>query len=261
MKMEVDPVPFRVVQRFWCHRHSLQHRYFIFQGNAQLSKVIPLQLGKICLRYLADQGGRVGARAQRRYRAHRRARTKLVERARAGDIVDPVGVDAALHTEFSDENLGACASKRSERSRCTPISSRCCTRAVRVRRCGGKRVHGSWPGSRRDQPWRRLIRPAAGLATSLGTDFSAVTVRNVETTSAAAELLQRCAALTSRLGRQMLGLNCPAVAPVLARYARDNLVTEIPVTRGSRGGERAGVTIRELTGALSDVGLHVLAAE
>jgi hypothetical protein len=59
----------------------------------------------------------------------------------------------------------------------------------------------------------------------------------------------------------MLGLNCPAVAPVLARYARDNLVTEIPVTRGSRGGERAGVTIRELTGALSDVGLHVLAAE
>jgi len=62
----------------------------------------------------------------------------------------------------------------------------------------------------------------------------------------------------------MLGLNCPAVAPVLARYgpdSREKLVTEIPVTRGSRGGERAGVTIRELTGALSDVGLHVLAAE
>jgi len=107
----------------------------------------------------------------------------------------------------------------------------------------------------------RLIRRAAGLAASLDTDFRAVTIRTEAVTGDDAALLQRNAALTTQLGGQVVVLDGPAAAPALARYARDNLVTELLVARGARGATRPGTTVRELTRTLSEVDIHILSAE
>ena len=185
----------------------------------------------------------------------------LIERVDAGDIVAPAYVDAALRGEFSDENL---AHLREQAFRM--VAWHADHQQVQRLRDRGEaaqwEVHPRVMACVAPRPgMERLIRRAAGLAASLDTDFRAVTVRAIEGTSAGAALLSRYAALTEQLGGQVVSLGSPTVAPALTRYARENLVTELLITRGSRGSKRGGTTIRELTRTLSEVDIHILSTE
>jgi NitT/TauT family transport system ATP-binding protein len=183
----------------------------------------------------------------------------LAERVRAGDVVAPEEVDAALRTEFSDETL---ARLREQAFRMVAWHADQ-QQILRLRRQGET---AQWEARPRvmacvsDRPgMERLIRRAAGLAASLDSDFRSVTVRTAESASAGSS--GGYATLTAQLGGQVVELEGPAIAPALARYARENLVTELLITRESRGGKRAGTTVRELIRTLSEVDIHILSAE
>ncbi|HLM96811.1 MAG TPA: AAA-associated domain-containing protein, partial [Acidimicrobiales bacterium] len=172
--------------------------------------------------------------------------SELRERVRAyrGDTLSS---EADLADEYSEENL---ARLREQAFRV--VAWHADEQQVRVLRRQGAGAH--WEARPRvmvcvaPRPgMERLIRRAAGLAASLDTDFRAVTVRTDEDSDDGVMLLGRYAELTRQLGGQVVSLDGPAVAPALARYARDNLVTEILAMRGSQGGARAGATLRELT--------------
>ncbi len=182
----------------------------------------------------------------------------LVERVRAGEIVPRDQVDAALRTEFRDETL---ARLREQAFRMVAWHADH-QQILHLRRQGET---AQWEARPRvmacvaERPgMERLIRRAAGLAASLDTDFRSVTVRTGD--SASTEVAGRYAALTTQLGGQVVTLADPAIAPALARYARENLVTELLITRESRGGKRAGATVRELIRTHSEVDIHILSA-
>ncbi len=185
----------------------------------------------------------------------------LMERLHAGGILEPAEVDAALRSEFTDEHL---AHLREQAFRM--VAWHADQQQVRHLRRQGEAAQ--WEARPRvmacvsPRPrMERLIRRAAGLAASLDTDFRSVTVQTGDGTGGDAELLQRYAELTSQLGGQVVRLEDPSVATALARYARENLVTELLITRGSRDAKRAGTTIRELTRTLSEVDIHILSIE
>jgi len=185
----------------------------------------------------------------------------LMERLRGGVIVEPGGIEAAMHSEFSEDHLA----RLREQAFRTVAWHADQQQVLHLRRQGEA---AQWEARPRvmacvsPRPgMERLIRRAAGLAASLDTDFRAVTVRTGDGAGASADLLQRYAGLTTQLGGQVVALEGTAVAPALAQYARDNLVTEMLITRGSRGAKRPGTTIRELTRTLSEVDIHILSAE
>jgi two-component system sensor histidine kinase KdpD len=171
--------------------------------------------------------------------------------------VPPDEIDEALRTEFSDETL---ARLREQAFRMVAWHAD----QQQIVHLRNKGETAQWEARPRvmacvaDHPgMERLIRRAAGLAASLDTDRS-VTVRTGE--AAGTEFGERYAVLTAQLGGQVVRLDGAAIAPSLARYARENLVTELLITRESRGRKRAGATVRELIRALSEVDIHILSA-
>jgi NitT/TauT family transport system ATP-binding protein len=185
----------------------------------------------------------------------------LRERVRAGQIVEATEVESSLRDEFSEENL---ARRREAAFRLVAWHADN-QQVQQLRRQGAE---AQWEARPRvmacvaPRPgMERLIRRAAGLAASLDTDFRAVTVLSGASDAAGAEVLERYSALTVGLGGQVVVLHAAAVAPALAQYARDNLVTEVLAVRGPQGGRHAGATRRELIHTLSDVDIHLLSLE
>ncbi len=185
----------------------------------------------------------------------------LRERLRAGVIVEPQRIEPAMQSEFSEERL---SHLREQAFRMVAWHADQ-QQVLHLRRQGEA---AQWEARPRvmacvsSRPgMERLIRRAAGLAASLDTDFRAVTVRTGGEPTGNADLQERYAALASQLGGQVVALDGAAVAPALAQYARENLVTELLITRGSRGARRPSTTIRELTRMLSEVDIHILSAE
>jgi two-component system sensor histidine kinase KdpD len=185
---------------------------------------------------------------------------ELIDRVLAGPV-DSTTSEAALRVEYSEKNL---ARLREQAFRL--VAWHADEQQVRLLRRQGAAAH--WEARPRvmvcvaPRPgMERLIRRGAGLAASLDTDFRAVTVHTHEDSADEEAMLGRYSELTRQLGGQVVSLDGPDVAPALARYARENLVTELLATRGSRGGKRAGATLRELTRTVSDVDIHILSAE
>lgn len=182
----------------------------------------------------------------------------LIERVKRGQVVPRESVDAALEGEFSEARL---ARLREHAFRIAAWKAD--QQEVALLRADGDGPQ--WDERPRvmacvaPRPgMERLIRKAAALAASLDTDFRAVTV--ITSASQPEALLRHYGALVRQLGGEMVTLTGRSAAQVLAGYARDNLVTEILVTRGQHD-TRAGRTLKELIRSVSEVVIHVLAAE
>jgi two-component system, OmpR family, sensor histidine kinase KdpD len=106
-----------------------------------------------------------------------------------------------------------------------------------------------------------LIRGAARLAERIDAEFKAATVRTRPRSDDEKQLLGAYAALTHQLDGEFVTLRSRSVADALAGYARENLVTELVLTRGRPHPRRRRSALRALIRILKDVDIHVVAAE
>ena len=102
-----------------------------------------------------------------------------------------------------------------------------------------------------------LIHGAAGLAARRSDPFTVLSVRTGEQTDAEKLLLGEYAALTHKLDGEFVSLYDGDVVGAIARYARENRITEIVVQREKKRGSRS---LSALIDALADVDVHILAA-
>jgi two-component system sensor histidine kinase KdpD len=185
----------------------------------------------------------------------------LTERLRHGDILPPARVGRALQTEFRPQVLNALRemafrviAEHTDRKLVAYMRERSIDKPweakPRVLACVPPR-----PGM------EGLIRRSAKLADAIDGEFKAATVRTRPRSDEEKQLLGRYAALTHQLGGEFVTLREPSVAAALANYARQNLVTEMLVTRG-RPHRRflRRPTMRSLIRMVKDVDVHILAA-
>jgi K+-sensing histidine kinase KdpD len=104
-----------------------------------------------------------------------------------------------------------------------------------------------------------LIRIAARRAELIDGEFKVATVRTRPRSDEQKALLGQYAALTHQLGGEFVTLHGRSVAQTLADYARENLVTEILVTRGRPHHWTRHSELRARIRLLKDVDIHVVA--
>jgi len=185
----------------------------------------------------------------------------LTERLRRGEIVPPARMARALQTEFRPQVLAALREM-----------------AFRVIAEHTDRQLVAYMRERSiEQPWEarprvlaavaprpgmeRLIRAAAALAGRVDAEFKVATVRTRPRSEEEKSLLGGYAALTHQLGGEFVTLYGRSKAQALAGYARENLVTELVVTRGRPHRWTRHSALRAIIRMLKDVDIHVLAAD
>ncbi len=185
----------------------------------------------------------------------------LVERLRHGDIVPPQRVAQALQTEFRPQVL---AGLREMAFRL--IAEHTDRRLVAYMR--ERSIEQPWEARPRvlvcvpPRPgMERLILGGAKLAERIDAEFKAVTVRTRPRSDAEKQLLGGYAALTHQLGGEFVTLRERSAAGALADYARENLVTEMIVTRGRPHRRFRRTALRALIRSLKDIDVHVVADE
>jgi two-component system sensor histidine kinase KdpD len=105
-----------------------------------------------------------------------------------------------------------------------------------------------------------LIRLAARLADRLDAEFKAATVRTRPRSDEEKQLLGRYAALTHQLDGEFVTLRQSSVPAALAEYARQNLVTEMVVTRGRPNRRFRRNDLRALIRMVKGIDVHIIAA-
>jgi two-component system, OmpR family, sensor histidine kinase KdpD len=185
---------------------------------------------------------------------------KLTERLRHGEILPPSRTASALQTEFRPQVLAALremafriiaehtdrqlVAYMRERSIEQPWEAR-----PRVMACVPPR-----PGM------EGLIRLAAKLAERLDAEFKAATVRTRPRSDEEKALLGGYAALTHQLDGEFVTLRETSVPAALAEYARQNLVTEMVVTRGRPNRRFRRNDLRALIRMVKGIDVHIIAA-
>jgi K+-sensing histidine kinase KdpD len=107
-----------------------------------------------------------------------------------------------------------------------------------------------------------LIKRAARRAALIDGDLTVLTVRNRRRSEEEKQLLGEYAAMTHQLTGEFVTLYERSVAPAIAEYARKVYATEIIVGRRQRRRSRLlPSTLRQLIRILSDVDVHILAAD
>jgi two-component system sensor histidine kinase KdpD len=185
----------------------------------------------------------------------------LTERLRRGEILPPARAAKALQTEFRPQVLAALRemafriiAEHTDRQLVAYMRERSIDQPWEAR----PRVLACVPPRPGMEP---LIRGAAKLAGRIDGEFRAATVRTRPRSDEEKQLLGAYAALTPQLGGEFVTLRSPSVADALVAYARENLVTEMVVTRGRPHRRRRRSTLSALIRLLKDVDIHVVAAE
>jgi two-component system sensor histidine kinase KdpD len=184
----------------------------------------------------------------------------LEERLRRGEILPLSNVAQALQGEFRPELLDALREMAFR-----VIADHTDRRLVAYMRERG--IERPWEARPRvlacvpPKPgMERLIRRTAALAAAKDAEFKAVTVRTRRRSDTEKQFLGAYVALTHKLGGEFVTLTGSSVAREVAKYARQNLVTEIALTRGPHRRFHRG-PITELVRIMSDVDIHVLAEQ
>ena len=185
----------------------------------------------------------------------------LTERLRRGEILPPAQAARALQTEFRPQVLAALRemafriiAEHTDRQLVAYMRERSIDQPWEAR----PRVLACVPPRPGMEP---LIRGAARLAERIDGEFKAATVRTRPRSDDEKQLLGGYAALTHQLDGEFVTLRSPSIAAALADYARENLVTEMIVTRGHTHRIRRRSTLRALIRMLKDVDIHIVAAE
>jgi two-component system sensor histidine kinase KdpD len=185
----------------------------------------------------------------------------LDERLRRGAIVPPAEAARALQGEFRPQVLAALrevafrlTAQHTDRQLVAYMRERRIDRPWEAR----SRVMACVPPR---PSMHSLIRRAARLADSTDGELRVVTVRTRPRSGAEKEQLGEYASLTHQLGGEFVTLYESARAPALAAYATTTLATEILLARGRGGGHWSRGTLRQLIRTLTDVDIHIMAAE
>ena len=185
----------------------------------------------------------------------------LSQRLRRGEILPPARAARALQTEFRPQVLDALRemafriiAEHTDRRLVAYMRERSIDQPWEAR----PRVLACIPPRPGMEP---LIRGAARLAERIDAEFKAATVRTRPRSDEEKQLLGGYAALTHQLDGEFVTLRSPSVADALVGYARENLVTEMVVTRGRPHRRRRHNTLRSVIRQLKDVDIHVVAAE
>lgn len=184
----------------------------------------------------------------------------LEERLRRGEILPLSSVAQALQGEFRPELLDALRemafrviAEHTDRRLVAYMRERGIDRPWEAR----PRVLGAVP----PRPgMERLINRAAQIAAAKDAEFKAATVRTRQRSDEEKKFLGAYVALTHKLGGEFVTLTGRSIAREIAKYATENFVTEILITRGrQRRFHRSAV--KDLVRIMSDVDIHVLADE
>lgn len=183
----------------------------------------------------------------------------LVERLRRGEIVAPAQTGRALQTEFRPQVLAALRemafrviAEHTDRQLVAYMRERSIEEPWEAR----PRVLAAVPPRAGMEP---LLRGAAQLAERIDGEFRVATVRTRPRSEAEKALLGAYAALAHQLGGEFVTLRGGSAAQALADYARENLVTELVVSRGRPHRVSRHSELRALIRILEDVDIHVVA--
>jgi len=184
----------------------------------------------------------------------------LADRLRRGEILPPARAAQAMQTEFRPQVLAALRemafriiAEHTDRQLVAYMRERSIEQPWEAR----PRVLACVPPRPGMEP---LIRGAARLAERIDAEFKAATVRTRPRSDEEKLLLGAYAALSHQLDGEFVTLRSRSVADALAGYARENLVTELVLTRGRPHRRRRRSALRALVRILKDVDIHVVAA-
>jgi K+-sensing histidine kinase KdpD len=185
--------------------------------------------------------------------------TDLEERLREGAIMPPRDAVLALQGEFRPEVLATLRELTFRR-----VAQHTDRRLVTY--MAKKRIAAPWQARPRvlvlvpPAPGQEsLISTAARVAASRDDALTAISVRQGRRTDDEKRLLGGYAALIHQLGGELAMAEGPDIAATIARYARDNGITEIVLRRTP--GRRQSPTLRRLIRLLVDVDVHILASD
>jgi two-component system sensor histidine kinase KdpD len=183
----------------------------------------------------------------------------LEERLREGAIMPPREAVLALQGEFRPDVLATLRELTFRR-----VAQHTDRRLVSY--MASKRIAAPWQARPRvlvlvpPAPGQEsLITTAARVAASRDDALTAISVRHGRRTDEEKRLLGGYAALIHQLGGELATVDGSDIAATIARYARDNGITEIVLMRTP--GRRQSQTLRRLIRLLVDVDVHILASD